>query len=104
MLNSTEYVEAVFACSAIGLIAVPLNWRLGHDELAFILADCAPRTLIHHRSFEDRATALHKGCSAIERRLAIARGHCLCYIGAVYYVRSRTASCSSEAPGLWNPG
>ncbi len=69
LMNGAEYVEAVFACSAVGLIAVPLNWRLGHDELAFILADCAPKVLIHHAQFAQRAEALARGCSSILKRL-----------------------------------
>ncbi|MBN2358850.1 MAG: long-chain fatty acid--CoA ligase [Deltaproteobacteria bacterium] len=71
LLNGTEYVEAVFACSAIGLIAVPLNWRLGQDEQAFVVADCAPRVLIHHAAFEERALALQRECASIEHRLAV---------------------------------
>ncbi len=69
-MNGVEYVEAVFACSAVGLIAVPLNWRLGHDELAFILTDCAPKVFVHHAQFAQRAEALVAGCPSILKSLA----------------------------------
>ncbi len=61
LLNGIEYVEAVFACSAIGLIAVPLNWRLGQPEMAFIVEDCGPKVMIHHAAFAKRAKALQEG-------------------------------------------
>ncbi|HQP34830.1 MAG TPA: o-succinylbenzoate--CoA ligase [Polyangiaceae bacterium] len=72
MLNGTEYVEAVFACSAAGFIAVPLNWRLGQEEISFILSDCAPKVLLHNACFEKRGAEAAAGCSSIVRRLSIA--------------------------------
>ena len=72
MLNGTEYVDAVFACSAAGLIAVPLNWRLGLEEMAFIMSDCAPKVLIHHACFDKRAGEVASGCNSIVRKLTVA--------------------------------
>ena len=72
MLNGVEYVEAVFACSAAGLIAVPLNWRLSQEELVFIAKDCAPKVLIHHAMFEEVAAAVAAGCDSIQERLSVA--------------------------------
>jgi len=65
LLNGTEYVEAVFACSAAGLVAVPLNWRLGETELGFIARDCTPRVLISDPVFAAQAAALAGGCPAV---------------------------------------
>jgi fatty-acyl-CoA synthase len=71
LTNCTEYVEAVFACSAAGLIAVPLNWRLGHPELAFILKDCSPRAMISHEGFSERAAALYEGNPSLGVKLTV---------------------------------
>ena len=72
LLNGVEYVEAVFACSAAGLIAVPLNWRLSQEELVFIANDCSPKALIHHAAFEQHATVVTKSCDSIRKTLAVA--------------------------------
>jgi fatty-acyl-CoA synthase len=71
LMNCPEYVELVFACSAAGLIAVPLNWRLGHTELEFILRDCEPKVLIHHASFGARAERLGAAVGAMAHRLVV---------------------------------
>lgn len=44
--NCIEYMEVYFACARVGLVVQPLNWRLGHDELARILNDGEPRVLV----------------------------------------------------------
>jgi len=46
MTNRPEYVEALLATTALGAIAVPLNFRLTAPELAFILADSGARMLV----------------------------------------------------------
>ena len=56
--NCAEYFELQFACGRLGAIMVPLNWRLTVPELQYILGDCAPKLLIHDRSFAEQATAL----------------------------------------------
>src|SRR5258708_3758582 len=48
--NSPEYVEFVYACSRIGVIAVPLNTRLSVVEIDRVLADASPRGLVRHSS------------------------------------------------------
>jgi acyl-CoA synthetase (AMP-forming)/AMP-acid ligase II len=48
--NGTEYIELVYACSWLGVIAVPLNTRLSTVEMDRVLADASPRGLIRHSS------------------------------------------------------
>jgi long-chain acyl-CoA synthetase len=48
--NGTEYIELVYACSWLGVIAVPLNTRLSTTEIDRVLADASPRGLIRHSS------------------------------------------------------
>src|SRR3984893_1329774 len=48
--NETDYIELVYACAWLGIIAVPLNTRLSVKEIDGILADAQPRGLIRHSS------------------------------------------------------
>ncbi|MDT7814543.1 MAG: hypothetical protein QOJ42_4459, partial [Acidobacteriaceae bacterium] len=48
--NSPEYIELVYACSWLGVIAVPINTRLSQVEIDRILADAAPHGLVRHSS------------------------------------------------------
>lgn len=42
MTNRPEFLETMFAVNALGAIAVPINFRLAPDEIAFILTDSGP--------------------------------------------------------------
>src|SRR4029077_18255636 len=48
--NEREYIELVYACAWLGVIAVPLNTRLTPVELDHVLTDAGPRGLIRHSS------------------------------------------------------
>src|SRR6266446_2853698 len=48
--NGSEYLEFVYACSRIGVIAVPINTRLSVVEIDRVLADASPRGLVRHSS------------------------------------------------------
>jgi len=56
--NSIEYQELYFAAGRAGLIAQPLNWRLGVSELAKIVADASPRVLVVSDEFRKEAAEL----------------------------------------------
>ncbi len=45
--NHPSFLELMFAATSIGAIALPVNYRLGPDDVAFILRDAAPRLLVH---------------------------------------------------------
>jgi fatty-acyl-CoA synthase len=56
--NCLEYVETIFAAAKLGLILVPLNWRLAPAELAFILSDSATETILFDSEFEKTVETL----------------------------------------------
>jgi fatty-acyl-CoA synthase len=56
--NSSDYYEALFACSKMGAILNTLNWRLATPELEYILNDCAPQALIYESEFHESVDAL----------------------------------------------
>src|SRR5258707_14313261 len=53
--NEHEYVELVYACAWLGVIAVPLNTRLSGEEIDHVLLDAAPHGLIRHSSLAARS-------------------------------------------------
>jgi fatty-acyl-CoA synthase len=60
--NCAEYVEVIFAAAKLGLILVPLNWRLSPAELAFHLNDSASCLLFFDASFAETVNALKPQC------------------------------------------
>ena len=48
--NEVEYLELVYACAWLGVIAVPLNTRFSAAEINRVLADASPHGLIRHSS------------------------------------------------------
>jgi acyl-CoA synthetase (AMP-forming)/AMP-acid ligase II len=48
--NELGYLELVYACAWLGLIAVPVNTRLSIPEIDHLIADASPRGLIRHSS------------------------------------------------------
>lgn len=59
--NSANEVALFFAAARLGVILVPLNWRLAEEELRFIVANAGARLLVHSTEFAQTATALTQG-------------------------------------------
>src|ERR1700721_4517460 len=53
MPNGPEYIELVYACSLLGIIAVPINTRYASPEIDRLLEDARPRGLIRHSKLPD---------------------------------------------------
>src|SRR5258707_1250900 len=51
MPNGPEYIELIYACSLLGVIAVPINTRYAGPEIDRLLEDARPRGLIRHSKF-----------------------------------------------------
>ena len=62
--NSPAMLGLFFACARLGAMFSPLNWRLVAPELAYILADSAPRLLIADAEHTDLARVAATGCRA----------------------------------------
>jgi len=48
--NQHDYLELVYACAWLGVIAVPVNVRLSETEIDHVIGDASPRGLIRHSS------------------------------------------------------
>src|SRR6201994_1376667 len=51
MPNGPDYIELIYACSLLGIIAVPINTRYAGAEIDRLLEDARPRGLIRHSMF-----------------------------------------------------
>src|SRR6201982_2556835 len=51
MPNGADYIELVYACSLLGVIAVPINTRYAGAEIDRLLDDSKPRGLIRHSKY-----------------------------------------------------
>jgi acyl-CoA synthetase (AMP-forming)/AMP-acid ligase II len=58
--NCIEYMEVYYACARCGLIAQPLNWRLGTAELARILRDGEPSAVVVSGEYADEQARLRE--------------------------------------------
>jgi len=57
--NHPDLLTLIFAAARLGLIVVPLNWRLATPEHQAILADAAPALLLVEKPFGDEVMAAH---------------------------------------------
>src|ERR1700678_4710250 len=48
--NGPDYIELIYACSMLGVIAVPLNTRLSTKEIERVLEDPRPHGIVRHSS------------------------------------------------------
>jgi fatty-acyl-CoA synthase len=55
--NGFEFVESLLAVHMLGAVAVPINFRLAADEVAFILRDSGAAVLIEAGSHNEQAAA-----------------------------------------------
>jgi acyl-CoA synthetase (AMP-forming)/AMP-acid ligase II len=46
--NGPDYIELIYACSMLGVIAVPLNTRLSTKEIDRVLDDARPHGIVRH--------------------------------------------------------
>ena len=58
--NSLEFIEVIMAAAKLGLILVPLNWRLTGAELAFQIKDSETRFLVFDPELSPLAEAISR--------------------------------------------
>ena len=59
--NCVEFLAVYLACLECGLFVVPINWRLGVNEVRFVLEDAGARLIIvHERVSEETLSPIHE--------------------------------------------
>jgi fatty-acyl-CoA synthase/long-chain acyl-CoA synthetase len=71
MGNSMTTVEAYFALSRLGAIAVPVNLRFVPPEIAFILSDCGASTLLADQAYAESAAQARASCPGVRRCIVV---------------------------------
>lgn len=69
--NCPEMVELIGAVALIGAILLPVNYRLGADEIGFVLNDGTPAVLIAGSDYRDLVAGLQPSLSSVRRVYAI---------------------------------
>jgi long-chain acyl-CoA synthetase len=59
LLNTSELATAFFACAQIGAVFNPVNFRLSPKEIAYILADAAPKIVLFEKAVEPQISHIH---------------------------------------------
>src|SRR5216683_1492944 len=62
-MNTTDMLEVQFACGRLGAVFLPLNTRLTVPELQYIVADAAPKVMIHDVDLTEVALSVAKLCN-----------------------------------------
>jgi acyl-CoA synthetase (AMP-forming)/AMP-acid ligase II len=65
--NNLEFVDLYGAVARLGAILVPVNWRLSAEEVAYVVADAAPKILIADAANQPLLQAAHASLPMIER-------------------------------------
>src|SRR5690242_41849 len=63
MTNRPEFLETMFAASALGAIVVPVNFRLAPDEIAYILTDSGASLLVVGEATAAAAATARAACA-----------------------------------------
>ena len=67
MANSNVFLEILFATAKLGVILVPLNFRLAAPELKFMVNDSEPSLMIYSPEFNELVGALRADCPSLEK-------------------------------------
>ena len=51
--NSSEFIELMYASSILGLVMVPINFRLAYEEVKFIIQDSGSKIIIFGEEFKE---------------------------------------------------
>lgn len=80
--TSENSVTTYFACQMLSAVAVPLNYRLGAGEAAYILRDSGARVLVYGRhltesalKIQEQVPSVHDFISCSYDKMAVSEGH-----------------------------
>ncbi len=75
--NSDLYFTLFYGAARLGIVMVPVGWRLAPTEWAFIINDTRARLLFTGPGFEAAGAALQTSLSHVERILSAAEGRAM---------------------------
>lgn len=69
--NCLAYVELYGAAARLGLILVPVNWRLSADEIAYVIADTTPRAIVVGSEYRSLVDGARERFGSVERYFSL---------------------------------
>ena len=96
--NCPEFLELFLACSRLGALFVPINYRLAAPELEFTLTNSRPRLFVFGEEFADTVSRLELN-SHRPLMLLAGIGECVTS-GDIQNYRRETAACDGQQPFL----
>ncbi len=74
--NVHQYLEVYYACAALGAVLNPVNFRLSHHEMSFILGNSEAEILLAHTDFADTVAQTVAACPQVKHLIWIGEGAC----------------------------
>ena len=94
--NCHYFLEAYFGISQLGAIAVPINYRLSPQEIAFILNDSDSKALIADPLFQKQIDSIRDTASRIERIIWTGEKHKITEPDDLHY--EEILACTYDSP------
>lgn len=69
--NCLAYIDLYGAAAHLGLILVPINWRLGADEIAYVITDTAPRVIVTGPDYVPLVEGACRHLASVERNFVL---------------------------------
>jgi fatty-acyl-CoA synthase len=69
--NCHEYMEIYYACAVLGIVSIPLNFRLQTEEITAILIDSEAAALFFHEDFREIGEGALNKVSSIKKGILI---------------------------------
>ncbi len=98
LYNCPEFLDLFLACSRLGAIFVPINFRITARELDFFITNCRPRLFVHGDAFTATVNSLALAAYLPPLMVAV-QGH-TCANGRVFQLDSAVARFDTKRPFL----
>ena len=69
--NSSEFIELMYASSILGLVMVPINFRLAYEEVKFIIQDSGSKIIIFGEEFKELVEKINFDKTGLQLSLGI---------------------------------
>ncbi len=80
-VNRDDFLILCGAAAKIGAIVVPINWRLGEEEIEYILNDSTPKLLVSGSEYDDLARRAASNVGSVQKHYSFqadgAEGDCI---------------------------
>jgi fatty-acyl-CoA synthase len=73
LYNCPEFMEIIFAVNRIGAVFLPLNFRLGSDEITYILNHAGVKAIITEEYFQPTLDSIRTELTEMEHYLTLSR-------------------------------